>query len=238
MDTPSQPPKEQPKPRFGWAAAYIDGEATHELTPLRRARRALAFALRRVIDASVSRTVPQEQVEALTAQLEAAAEALERYDTQGFTGYAEAANSPEPNDGFMDKSPVLGQANPLAPPLYMDFSKDRIEASATFGAAYEGPPGCVHGGWIAASFDEVLGAAQSLNGSGGMTAYLNVNYRSPTPLHAKVHFIGELISTEGRKILTRGTLWHGKTLCAEAEGLFIAVDFQRFAEMRLKRDAT
>lgn len=234
METPE---KKQPKPRFGWAAAYIEGEASTELTPLRAARRSMATAVRRVIDASVSRLAPVEQVLAVTAQLEEIAGGLEAFENQGFTGYAEAANSPEPNDGFMDKSPVLGQANPLAPPLIMDFSKDHIEASATFGVAYEGPPGCVHGGWIAASFDEVLGAAQSLNGSGGMTAYLNVSYRSPTPLHTKVHFVGELERTEGRKIFTKGTLWHGETLCAEAEGLFIAVDFQRFAEMRSKRDA-
>ena len=37
------------------------------------------------------------------------------------------------------------------------------------GPAYEGPPGCVHGGFIAAAFDEVLGSTQSLSGSPGMT---------------------------------------------------------------------
>ena len=51
--------------------------------------------------------------------------------------------------------------------------------TATFGAAYEGPPGCVHGGFVAAAFDEVLGSTQSLSGEPGMTGRLTVNYRSP-----------------------------------------------------------
>ena len=107
-----------------------------------------------------------------------------------YEGFSEVANSPTVG-GFFDHSPVLGAANPLAPPLRLEFASDRIVASATFGAAYEGPPGCVHGGWIAASFDEVLGAAQSLSGSGGMTAYLKVDYRSPTPLHQELRSLAD-----------------------------------------------
>ena len=38
----------------------------------------------------------------------------------------------------------------------------------TFGSAYEGPPGCVHGGFVAAAFDEVLGFVQSLGGQPGL----------------------------------------------------------------------
>ncbi len=32
---------------------------------------------------------------------------------------------------------------------------------------------------------------------------------------------------EGRKIYTSGTLYYGDTLCAEAEALFISVDFSK-----------
>ena len=45
-------------------------------------------------------------------------------------------------------------------------------ATVTFGSAYEGPPGCVHGGYVAAAFDEMLGFVQSLGGNPGMTARL------------------------------------------------------------------
>ena len=98
-----------------------------------------------------------------------------------YEGFAEAANAGEPF-GFFDHSPMLGRANPLAPPIRLWLEGDRILGTATFGAAYEGPPGCVHGGYVAAAFDEVLGSTQSLSGSPGMTGRLTVHYRKPTPL--------------------------------------------------------
>lgn len=102
---------------------------------------------------------------------------------------------------------------------------------ATFPAAYEGPPGCVHGGFIAAYFDEVLGMAQSLSGNPGMTVNLTINYRSPTPLKQPVVFRGRVVSIDGRKISVSGTLHHGETLCAEASGLFISMRPEVFAKL-------
>ena len=87
---------------------------------------------------------------------------------------------------FFDHSPMLGRANPLAPPIQLWVEGDVLRGRATFGSAYEGPPGCVHGGYVAAAFDEVLGSTQSLAGRPGMTARLTVNYRSPTPLHTEL----------------------------------------------------
>src|SRR5207344_3524015 len=97
-------------------------------------------------------------------------------------GWAEVANSGDAH-GFFDFSPVLGRANPLAPPVDMDVYEDEVRGTVAWGAAYEGPPGCVHGGHIAAAFDEVLGMTQSITGTPGMTGYLTIRYRSPTPLH-------------------------------------------------------
>jgi acyl-coenzyme A thioesterase PaaI-like protein len=131
---------------------------------------------------------------------------------------------------------MLGRANPLAPPIELRLEDGRIIGRATFGAAYEGPPGCVHGGFVAAAFDEVLGSTQSLSGAPGMTGRLTVHYRSPTPLHTPLRFEGSLESVSGRKILTKGTLWAGDVLCAEAEGLFITIDFAKFAELKARRD--
>jgi acyl-coenzyme A thioesterase PaaI-like protein len=108
--------------------------------------------------------------------------------------------------------------------------------SATFGAAYEGPPGCVHGGYVAAAFDEVLGSTQSLSGSPGMTGRLTVSYRSPTPLETDLRFIGWLERVDGRKIFTRGELWADDRLCAEAEGLFISIRAGQFADLKAERD--
>ena len=48
---------------------------------------------------------------------------------------------------------------------------------------------------------------------------------------------GSLDRSSGRKILCRGRLYAGETLCAEAEGLFITVDFSRLEAMRAEREA-
>ena len=61
---------------------------------------------------------------------------------------------------------------------------------AWFGPAYEGPPGCVHGGYIAAAFDELLGCTQTMTGAPGMTANLSIDYRTPTPLETELSFVG------------------------------------------------
>jgi acyl-coenzyme A thioesterase PaaI-like protein len=100
-----------------------------------------------------------------------------------------------------------------------------------FGAAYEGPPGCVHGGYVAATFDEILGMAQALSGKRGMTGTLTVRYRHPTPLHRELRFEGTLVRQEGRKIYTVGRCLAGDQLTAEADGLFITVDFEKIASL-------
>ena len=98
--------------------------------------------------------------------------------------------------------------------------------TATFGSAYEGPPGCVHGGYVAAAFDELLGLVQIIAGNPGMTGRLIVHYRSPTPLHdrAAPARAASSASTVARTFCT-GEIYAGDRLCAEAEGLFVAVDF-------------
>jgi acyl-coenzyme A thioesterase PaaI-like protein len=110
-----------------------------------------------------------------------------------------------------------------------------------FGSAYEGPPGCVHGGYVAGAFDELLGATQSLSGRPGMTGTLTIKYRSPTPLHRELQMVGELLGTERKKIFTRGTLTvrdddGSERLCAEAEGIFISIDVSKFVELKQQRE--
>ena len=217
----------------GWAADFVKGGET-ELTPLRIEKRRVGAAVRRVIESVASVDASFEVMHEAAAKLEAVAALLEDEPAAQWVGFAEAANAPR-FDSFLDRSPVLGQANPIAPPVELTIEDQVVYGHVTFGSAYEGPPGSVHGGWIAAAFDEVLGATQSLSGSGGMTAFLKVDYRSPTPLHQPLRFEGELERTEGRKIFTVGRLFHGDTLCAEAHALFISIDFSVFAEMQRQR---
>lgn len=207
-----------------------------ELSPRRAELIRLAEAVRDVLHRMVQTSAPVELMAQAADHLEAVGALLAEHRSASiYEGFAEAANAGEPF-AFFDHSPMLGRANPLAPPIELRLEDGRILGRATFGAAYEGPPGCVHGGFIAAAFDEVLGSTQSLSGAPGMTGRLTVHYRSPTPLHTELRFEGSLDRVDGRKIHTTGRLWAGEVLCAEAEGLFISIDFTRFAELKARRD--
>ena len=180
--------------------------------------------------------------EATEDELNAAAEAAEHFTARlaeaprgrPLWGYAESSTAGSRRAQY-DSSPLLGMGNPVAPPLRLAVVDDHVEGTATFGSAYEGPPGHVHGGIVAAAMDEVLGMTQSLSGSSGMTGTLSVRYRRPTPLHREVRFMGHVERVDGRKIYTSGTLMAGETLCVEAEGLFISIDFERMRQMAADR---
>ena len=211
-----------------------------EVSPQRAEMRRLASAARLVIERLVATQAPAELLAEAAEALEAVAASLGGQPRgHSFEGFAESANAGDPY-AFFDHSPIIGRANPLAPPLDLGIIDGRVVGSARFGSAYEGPPGAVHGGYVAAAFDEVLGMAQSLGGRPGMTGTLTVRYRRPTPLLTVLRFEGELVRTEGRKIFTTGRLLAGDELTAEAEAVFVTVDFARIAAMmadRARRDA-
>jgi len=68
-----------------------------------------------------------------------------------------------------------------------------------------------------------------------MTARLVVNYRSPTPLHTELRLEARMARREGRKLFCEGRLWAGELLCAEAEGLFLSMDAERFQALLASR---
>jgi acyl-coenzyme A thioesterase PaaI-like protein len=190
-------------------------------------------------------------LDAASEHLEAVLELLKGYDSgKSYQGFSELANAgdlfarqrkqaaegdPEAFARF-DHSPFIGLSNPMSPPMVVDYDDDGVICEVTFGSAYEGPPNCVHGGYVAAAFDEVLGATQSLSGAQGMTARLVVNYRSPTPLHTPLRILGQFERREGRKIFVAGQMFAGERLTAEAEGLFIAFDPGKFRELLEARE--
>jgi len=238
-------------------------------TPRRLEMRRLAAATRRLIEHLVSTTATTDDLADAADTLDALADGFESLPKGStYSGFAEAANAgprlrehleavagggqtggpagdPEddPSEFFamFDHSPFIGLANPLSPPIELRQSGDRVVGRVTFGSAYEGPPGCVHGGYVAAVFDEVLGAAQSMSGTQGMTAHLGIDYRRPTPLHRPLRVEGWLDEHEGRKIWAKGAirLDEGDTdqpVLAEATALFIAFDPGQFKELLDARD--
>ena len=182
------------------------------------ARERLAAATRRLLEAVVS-------VGADDAAFEAAADATDRV-VQALDVAARGEGEPayrrtRSHDDYLPRSPLLGTVHPAAVPFAWDFRAGRFVAHGVAGAAFEGPPGYVHGGWVALMFDEALGVANVAAGHPGMTARLTIRYRHPTPLRTELRLEAWTTGRQGRRITTVGTLHAGETLCAEAEGLFV-----------------
>ncbi|HIF94236.1 MAG: PaaI family thioesterase [Myxococcales bacterium] len=199
-------------------------------------KRRLASAMRLVIERLVPSNAPVDELRRAAVALEGYAKALKNHPRlRDARLFGESANAGDVG-AFFDQSPLIGLANPLAPPITIGRKDDRhAHATAVFGSAYEGPPGSVHGGFIAAAFDEVLGFVQSLSGNPGMTGTLTVKYRSPTPLHSPLLFEASLDRVEGRKIFTSATLEANGKLCAEAEGIFISFHKEQMEELTQAR---
>ncbi|MFN8035865.1 MAG: PaaI family thioesterase [Acidimicrobiia bacterium] len=182
-------------------------------------RRDLADAVRHLLDAVLTAE------DAPDAALAAAARDVERVTT-ALVGHSDAHRGArtrrETSHGdYLHRSPLVGTVNPAAAPFAYQHRDARLHADGVFHAAYEGPPGYVHGGWIALAFDEVLGMANVATGHPAMTGRLSVRYRRPTPLHVPVHIEAWTEQVDGRRVVARATMAAGGAVTAEAEGLFV-----------------
>lgn len=211
--------------------------------PTESARR-LADEVRELIVALATVEVGEHDLRAATALVQEARSHL--HGPRRLRWY-EAADvlslDDDAKEAFHELSPFRGRLNALAPPMQLeqgrrDDGTPVIRAEVEMGEAYEGPPHGVHGGFVAALFDEVLGATQSLADRPGVTGRLTVHYRHLTPLGERLRFEAWVAREEGRRMVAKATC-HAEdgTLCAEAEGLFLTVDFDSLQQMmRSRRD--
>ena len=113
----------------------------------------------------------------------------------------------------MGDRPVAGPANPTAvrvEPRWDDAGA--AYADVWFGPAFEAAPGRVHGGMVAAVFDDILGMAMARVRSPGFT-----------------EFKAWVEAPNGRKLVVRSEARLDGRLLAEADALFILVDPDHFA---------
>jgi acyl-coenzyme A thioesterase PaaI-like protein len=200
--------------------------ASPEVTASRRA----ASAARRVIAGIVNTSAPAATLEAAADALERLAAELEphgrasRYD--GTPGVQIGGD----NRALLESHPMIGPSNPIAPPLVITRDARRAYATGTYDHPYEGPPGRLHGGFIAAAFDQVIGAAAALSGDVFLTGMLTIRYRAATPLGVPLHLEAEIDREESRRIHASGRLLVDGKVTADAEGVFVKVDHTVFHE--------
>ena len=196
----------------------------------------MAEELRRLIRLSVSTAPPAEETAALTAQLAAVADRLEAHRPEAplprFMGPpADGAPSSPPFLGTMPFDIVVGGFNPLALPVRLALEPPRALGYATFTTAYEGAPGCVHGGALAATFDIVFTAANAIAEATGPTVRLDVRYRRPTLIDEEALFEAWVTEKTDRRTHSRGQLIQGGIVTVEATGEFVNMDRTRIDGM-------
>ena len=110
-----------------------------------------------------------------------------------------------------------------------EFGHPTVTAVVCLDEAYQGPPGCVHGGYLAAIFDNLLGVLPyRLTGQkGAFTGRLTVRYRALTPLNTELVLTGRLTNVRSRRVTTAGQCHADGRLTAEAEALFVRPTAER-----------
>ncbi len=124
-----------------------------------------------------------------------------------------------------ERSPVSGSANVAAAPLQMHNVPGMTRGVATFTELHEGPSRHVHGGVIAATFDELLGVAQVHAGAAGYTAELAIRFHKIMPLFEPILFEAAVAGREDRRIHVEGRAFREadpETILASASGTFLA----------------
>ena len=101
-------------------------------------------------------------------------------------------------------------------------TKDRevVVARARCSAVYEGPPRLVHGGIVAACFDEILAVAQRDAGINGLTVELTVRYHSPITIDTDLVFTAWIETDDGRRATGRAAC-AAPAFAAEATATFV-----------------
>lgn len=175
-------------------------------------------ALRRIRDAISGLAHSEVELSDIADQLEGVADLLEPRVPDPETRLKNMWTGA----GSRRANPVGGQENPIAPPVHFHACDDgSVMAEVTLGIAYQGPPGCVHGGISALIIDHMMGFANHWGGRYGMTAHYEIDYRSPTPLLQPLTFRSWVQEVDGRKTWTHATIYAGERLCVEARGLFL-----------------
>jgi hypothetical protein len=143
----------------------------------------------------------------------------------------------DPADGRADMAArmpfdvVIGRHNPLALPLDLSFAPPNALLRGAFTRPYEGPPDCVHGAVLAASFDILFAAANFIAGLTGPTAKLEITYRRPTALYEPCLFEGRVAGQEGKRVRTVGRLLQRDRVTVEAAGDFALLGREDIARM-------
>ncbi|MFC4604316.1 PaaI family thioesterase [Rhodococcus kronopolitis] len=189
---------------------------TDELNRRRALYGPLTAAVRELVDATIRTEVDDETIREVHATVAAATEKLRAKQIDGGFGMRFTADG----ESFAWGNAGMGLRNAIAPPLLIESDDTGLHwTEVALGAAYEGPPGLVHGGICALVLDHLLGTTAS-SVEPRFTGTLTLRYRRGTPL-GPLRAEARIDRNEGRKTIVVGTLSDAGGVTIEAEGIFI-----------------
>jgi acyl-coenzyme A thioesterase PaaI-like protein len=219
-------------------------EAEDRATERRQRAVELGHELREIIERLSSRELSLERLERAVRLATDLRQALDGERRARWYEKASAATFPNPSSwgDHHDYSPVRGSLNPLAPPLRTEIverpeGRRVVVGRVRLGTAHEGLPQSAHGGVVAALFDDLLGATQVLAPPVGVTAKLVVRFRNVTPIDEELRFESWIARDRGSYVLAKATCHATDKLTANAEGIFMRVDFSRIREQTARRES-
>lgn len=185
----------------------------------------LSESTRHLIEQVVSTNADTAQLLAISAQVQALADQLAQQQGKRPIGHFNNDIAAIDPNHALPYSPMCGYYNPIAPPVAMRFDQATgiLHGSVNCHRTYEGPKGLIHGGVISAIYDQLLALLTTCSGRPSYTAWLNIQYKKPTPLHQDLQWHAWIDHIDGRKALIKGQCLLAGELLTEAEGLFIQV---------------
>jgi acyl-coenzyme A thioesterase PaaI-like protein len=194
-----------------------------EVDRMRAVYGALAESVRELIDATIRTEVDADTVAAVKAEIDAATARLRSQQCDGPFGVRYTTGG----ESMAWGNPVIGIRNPIAPPLTIHRgADDRMFTDFHLGAAYEGPPGHVHGGVSALVLDHVLGEVAAHAEHPRFTGTITLRYLRPTRL-GRLHAEARITRTDGVKAYASGHLADDEGITVEAQGVFIQPKWAR-----------
>ena len=192
-----------------WSAEDVDR--------LRGVYQPLAESVRELVDATIRSEADAATVAEVKEQIDAAVIRLRERQIDGAFGARHTASG----ETLAWGNAVIGIRNALAPPVRTHRDESgRVWGAFHLGAAYEGPPGHVHGGVSALILDHILGEAASPDGKPRFTGSITVRYLRATSLGA-LHVEAVSTRTDGVKTYCTGHIADAEGITVEAEGVFI-----------------
>lgn len=196
-------------------------EIPKDVPPEWAARRELADALRVLLERCVLTEADTAALSEAKALVEQARDLLPegRTAAEAFKdlSYFEAPGK------WIDRGAMMGHCNPVAPPMEIHTEDGHAQCTVVLGERHVGAPGMVHGGILAACFDQLCGHCAVLSGHPGLTVDLDVRFRKPAHVHVPLVFEADITSVRGRLVTVEATCCREGEQIAHCKAVFMVL---------------